>query len=146
MACRMRKAGKKVPIRWPRYGSGKNSWARPGNDLLSGHRASVDPEHWKAANIITDEKTGRKRITYRNTPSNIHRNLSRAQSSIVVQIRNERVGLNSYLYQRKVFGVINPKCQCGYLSQNIKYMVLACPQWAREGERCFERQKIGHLR
>ena len=26
--------------------------------------------------------------------------------------------------------MIDPKCQCGYPSQNVKHMVLACPQWA----------------
>ena len=100
------------------------------NCCAVGQRASAYPKRWKATNIDTDETTGRKRITYRNTPSNIHRNLSRAQSSIAVQIRSEHIGLNSYLYRRKVPGVINPKCQCGYPSQNVKHMVLACPQWA----------------
>ena len=27
--------------------------------------------------------------------------------------------------------MINPKCQCEYPSQNIKNMVLTCPQWAK---------------
>ena len=101
-----------------------------GNEKLSDHRTSADPAHWKAANIVTDEATGRRRITYRNTPLNIQRNVCRAQCSIVVQIRSGHIDFNSYLYRRKVPGVINPKCQCGYPSQNVKHMVLACPHWA----------------
>lgn len=69
-------------------------------------------------------------MTDRGTPSNIHQNLSRAQSSIAIQMRSEHIGLNSYLHRRKVPGVANPKCQCGYPSQNVKHMVLACHQWA----------------
>ena len=53
------------------------------------------------------------------------------QDSVAIQIRSEHIGLNSYLYRRKVPGVANSKCQCGYPSQNVKHMVLACPQWAK---------------
>ena len=69
-------------------------------------------------------------MTYTGTPSSIHENLIRAQSSIAMQLRSEHIGLNSYLYRRKVPGVDSPKCQCGYPSQNVKHMVLACHQWA----------------
>ncbi|KAI0998792.1 hypothetical protein K3495_g9404 [Podosphaera aphanis] len=97
----------------------------------SDRRATADPESWNAAKIITDQQTGRKRLNFKGTPSNIHLSLSRAQSSVATQIRNEHIGLNSYLYRRKVPGVHDPSCQCGYPSQNVKHMVLACPQWAR---------------
>ncbi|KAI1007058.1 hypothetical protein K3495_g1163 [Podosphaera aphanis] len=86
---------------------------------------------WNAAKIITDQQTGRKRLKYKGTPSNIHLSLSRAQSSVTTQIRSEHIGLNSYLYRRKVPGVHDTSCQCGYPSQNVKHMVLACLQWAR---------------
>lgn len=67
----------------------------------------------------------------KGTPSEIHQNLSRAQSSVAIQIRSEYIGLNSYLHRRKVSGVYNPKCQCGYPSLNVKHMVIACPKWVR---------------
>ena len=67
----------------------------------------------------------------KGTPSEIQQNLSRAQSSIAMQIRSEHIGLNSYLYRRKVPGVDSPKCQCGYPSQNVRHMIMTCPQWAK---------------
>ena len=59
------------------------------------------------------EENVQKRIAYGNIASIIHRNFSRAHSSIAVQIRSEHIDLNSYLYQRKVPGLINQKFQSG---------------------------------
>ena len=53
------------------------------------------------------------------------------KSFIIIIIIIEHIGLNSYLYRRKVPGVENPRCQCGYPTQNAKHMVMACPKWAR---------------
>nr|CCA28224.1 predicted protein putative [Albugo laibachii Nc14] len=103
----------------------------PKADADVSHRAPADPETWHAANITTDDKTGRIRMNYTGTPYAIHQNLTRAQSSIATQIRSEHVGLNAYLYRRKVPGVDEPRCQCGYPSQNAKHMVMVCPQWAQ---------------
>ncbi|KAI1004857.1 hypothetical protein K3495_g3360 [Podosphaera aphanis] len=108
----------------------EKSWTGLHRVQHSTHRTPADPKLWKAATITIDKNTGRKKMTDRGTPSNIHQNLSRAQSSIAIQMRSEHIGLNSYLHRRKVPGVANPKCQCGYPSQNVKHMVLACHQWA----------------
>ena len=88
-----------------------------------------------------DQKTNRFRMNYRGTPVQIHQNLSRAQSSIAIQIRSEHIGLNSYLYRRKVPGVNNPKCQCGYPSHNVRHMVMACPKWARGRGKILQKSK-----
>ncbi|CCU74263.1 hypothetical protein BGHDH14_bgh03408 [Blumeria hordei DH14] len=78
-------------------------------------------------------------MNFKDTPLRIHRNLTRAQSSVAIQLRSEHIGLNSYLSRRKVRGVEKPSCPCGYPSQNVKHMVLACPQWAN-GRGGFLRQ------
>ena len=70
-------------------------------------------------------------MNLKGTPSAIHQNLKRAQSSIATQIRSEHIGLNAYLHRRNVPGVEDPRCQCGYPSQNAKHMVMVCPQWAQ---------------
>lgn len=85
-------------------------------------------------------------INFRGTSVSIHRNLKRAQSSVATLIRSEHIGLRSYLYRRKVPGVDNPKCPCGYPSQNVKHMIMACPQrvkgrgevWRKAKDRSFE--------
>ena len=48
-----------------------------------------------------------------------------------MQIRSEYIGFNSYLHRGKVPGVDSPRCQCGYLSQNVRHMVMACTSWAK---------------
>lgn len=106
----------------------RNSWACQNN---IGHPTPANPETWKAANLTVNQYTGRKKMNLRGTPSEIHQNLSRAQSSIAMQMRSEHIGLNSYLHRRKVPGVESPKCQCGYPSQNVRHMVMTCPKWAR---------------
>ena len=108
-----------------------DTWTCLSRQHHSGHRAPADPENWKAANITTDSKTGKKRMNQKGTPSDIHRNLSRAQSSLATQLRSEHIGLNSYLHRRKVPGVNNPKCQCEYPSQNVKHMIMSCPRWTK---------------
>ncbi|KAI1007534.1 hypothetical protein K3495_g687 [Podosphaera aphanis] len=70
-------------------------------------------------------------MSLRGTPSNLHRNLKRAQSSIAMQIRSEHIRLNSYLHRRKVPGVDNPRCPCGHPSENVKHAVMACPLRAK---------------
>ena len=94
-------------------------------------RATADPVIWNAANFYTEKKTRKKKMDFRGTPVSIHRNLKRAQSSVATLIRSEHIGLRSYLYRRKVPGVDNPKCPCGYPSQNVKHMIMACPQWVK---------------
>ncbi|KHJ32507.1 hypothetical protein EV44_g3156 [Erysiphe necator] len=123
------------------YQEWANSWAGQNNTQNSCHTAPADPGSWQAVKIITDERTGRKRLSKKDTPFNIHLNLKRAQSSIAIQIRSEYLGLNSYLHRRRVPGVENPKCQCGYPSQNAKHMILACPQWAKGRGEVLRRAK-----
>ncbi|KAI0995575.1 hypothetical protein K3495_g12605, partial [Podosphaera aphanis] len=60
----------------------KNSWPQPNRNLALRHRATADPEVWRAANFYVDKNSGRQKMSLRGTPSNLHRNLNRAQSSI----------------------------------------------------------------
>ncbi|KAI0995820.1 hypothetical protein K3495_g12359 [Podosphaera aphanis] len=108
-----------------------HSWGRQKQNQRAGYQAAADPIIWRAANLNLDKKTGRPKMNYRGAPSKIHRNLSRAESSIATQIRSEHIGLNSYLFRRKVPNVETPSCQCGYQSQNVQHMVMVCPRWAK---------------
>ncbi|KAI1001879.1 hypothetical protein K3495_g6322 [Podosphaera aphanis] len=118
----------KVAVKIAAFQEWKHSWTCQEN---SGNPTQANPKTWKAANISMDQKTNRFRMNYRGTPVQIHQNLSRAKSSITIQMRSAYIGLNSYLYRRKVPGVNNPKCQCGYPSQDVRHMVMTCPQWAK---------------
>ena len=96
---------------------------------------------WKAANIYTQRNTNQKRLNFKDTPSELHRHLTRAKSSIASQIRSEHIGFNSYLHRRKVPGVDAPSCPCGYPSQNVKHMIMACPRWSRGRDEVWRKAK-----
>ncbi|KAI1003651.1 hypothetical protein K3495_g4555 [Podosphaera aphanis] len=72
---------------------------------------------------------------------NKYHKLSRAQSSIATQIRSKHIGLNAYLYRRKIPRVESPICRCGYPTQNIRHMVMTCPQWAKGRGEVLRRAK-----
>ena len=80
----------------------KDSWTSKNRKQRPSRLESADSEHRKAANIFIDEKTGSAKINFKDTPLRIHRNLTRAQSSVAIQLRSEHIGLNSYLIRRKV--------------------------------------------
>ncbi|KAI0999420.1 hypothetical protein K3495_g8776 [Podosphaera aphanis] len=123
-----------------------NSWPQPNRNRTLRYRATADPEVWRAVNFFVDKNSGRQKMSLRGTPSNLHRNLKRAQSSIAMQIRSKHIVLNSYLHRRKVPGVDNPRCPCGHPSENVKHAVMACPLrakgraevWRKAKNRSFE--------
>jgi len=56
----------------------------------------------------------------------LHEGASKGESSLMIQIRTEQIGLRAYLAKRKVPG-IGPECDCGEALQTLKHIVLACP-------------------
>ena len=89
-------------------------------------------------NPISLNSTDDKQQSYKPTKNIVEGSASRtdiasrwnkAASSLAFQFRSEHIGLNAYLHSRRVPGV-EAKCSCGYASQNVKHMVLSCPEWA----------------
>lgn len=78
------------------YQEWADSWPKTTQNQCFGQRTAADPKIWKAANITVKGRTGKKSLRFKDTPSELHRNLTRAQSSIAVQIRGEHIGFNSY--------------------------------------------------
>lgn len=113
------------------YQERADSWSKTTQNQCFGQRAAADPKIWKASNILVKGKRGEKFLSFKDTPNELHRNLTRAQSSIAMQIRSEHIGFNPYLIQRKVPGVDTPCYPCGYPSQNVEHMIMACPQWSK---------------
>lgn len=59
-----------------------------------------------------------------------HKELTKAQSSLLTQARTGHIGLNACLAQRRVPGV-GPACQCGADAKTFDHIVLDCPQTDR---------------
>lgn len=92
--------------------------------------ATAHSETWRAAKFYQSRKSGRRKLSFQGSPFFLHRDLTRAQSSLAIQIRSEHMGLKSYLHRRKVPGVWSPGYSCGYQSQNPKHMIMSCHQWS----------------
>jgi hypothetical protein len=59
----------------------------------------------------------------------LHKGASKGKSSLVVQIRTEKIGFRAFLAQRRVPG-FSPECDYGEAVQTPKHVVLACPNTA----------------
>ena len=59
-------------------------------------------------------------------------------SVLATHIRTERIGLQAYLYTRKVPGIESPDCDCGQGRQTAKHIIMFCPQWNTLRQRIFE--------
>ena len=59
----------------------------------------------------------------------LHTGLSKAQSSILTQVRTGKIGLVAFLCKRQVPGFPTPACSCGALWETAKHPVLDCPRF-----------------
>jgi hypothetical protein len=51
-------------------------------------------------------------------------NLTRAESTVATLLRAEHIGLNDYLYRRRVPGYSKPDCDCGWPPQTPRHIIL----------------------
>lgn len=63
-----------------------------------------------------------------HNPKELHANISKATSSLITQIRTEKIGLNAFLSDMRVPGYL-PSCGCGWARQTAKHIVRYCPDW-----------------
>src|SRR5271155_1577615 len=57
----------------------------------------------------------------------ISRGASKVTSSLITQIRAEKIGLNAFLHNRQVPGYTAP-CNCGWPRQTAKHILWFCPE------------------
>ena len=58
--------------------------------------------------------------------SQLHAGLSKPMSSLITQIRTEKIGLRAFLADRHVPNYI-PTCDCGWRRQTAKHIIMSCP-------------------
>jgi ribonuclease HI len=74
----------------------------------------------------------RGRACYRYTPKPTHKVLrlhekrSKRHSSLLIQMRTEKIGLKDFLYQRGVPEITNPQCACGEGRQTVMHVLMRC--------------------
>ncbi|KID87351.1 Ribonuclease H-like protein, partial [Metarhizium majus ARSEF 297] len=78
----------------------------------------------------------RGRTTFRHTPEPTprvlqpHKNFSKRQSAIYVQLRTEKIGMNDFLFKRRVPEIKDPRCDCGEGRQTVAHILLQCRRHA----------------
>ena len=74
----------------------------------------------------------------------LHARLKRAKTSLITQIRTEKIGLKAFLYSRKVSDVENDQCDCGRIKQTARHLLYECRLLASQRRRLWaaERRKV----
>ena len=76
------------------------------------------------------ETKGRAAYRYTAIPSKavlrLHAGLSKRQSSLLVQLRTEKIGLRDFLFRRRVPDISNPWCACREGRQTVRHLLLTC--------------------
>jgi len=57
----------------------------------------------------------------------LHKNLTKAESSLLVQIRTGVIGLKEFLFRIGTRGVATPYCTCGTGKETVEHLVIWCP-------------------
>ena len=69
--------------------------------------------------------------------SQLHTGLSKPMSSLITQIRTEKIGLNAFLADKHVPGYTST-CPCGWLRQTAKHILMNCIDYAERRPSLFK--------
>jgi hypothetical protein len=58
----------------------------------------------------------------------LHSNLTKAESSLLIQARTGKIGLKAFLFQRQVPGVVSPRCPCNGEKETVYHLVKECEE------------------
>ncbi|OHW95426.1 reverse transcriptase [Colletotrichum incanum] len=92
------------------------------------------------------EAETRGRTSFRLTPKptkkvlQAHEGLTKRQSALLVQMRTEKIGLQDFLFSRRVPGITNANCPCREGRQTVSHILLRCRKY-----RQLRRQELGAL-
>ena len=67
----------------------------------------------------------------------LYEKLAKAEGSALCQARTEKIGLQRFLFQRKVPGVVSPACPCGRGDQTAAHLFTACTDVRSRSLRAF---------
>lgn len=97
---------------WP-----KEQWARIWDNYMAGLHGGRSLSTSRADGLEADRLK-------------LHKNLLEAESSVLIQARTGKIGLAEFLFQARVPGFFNSGCRCGYRKQDVRHVVIFCPNFA----------------
>ncbi len=62
----------------------------------------------------------------------LHVELCKELSSLVIQMRTGKIGIRQFLYERKVPGIEDGRCECRQRNQTVKHVLLNCRRYNTE--------------
>ena len=87
----------------------------------------------------TSERTGRELHTICPKPTKktleVHKNLSKVASALIVQMQTEKIGLKKFLHSRKVPGFDSLECPCRRGLQSVKHLLVKCRLYTQKKNR-----------
>ncbi len=102
-------------------------------------------ERWEK--FWSREKTSRELYAICPKPTKqmlkIHKDLCKAASALVVQMKIEKIGLNKFLHSRKVPGFDFPECPCRRGVESAKQVLVECRAYPKKKNRTWEVVKEG---
>jgi len=100
----------------------QNKW----KEIWEDYQSSIPPRKIKAP---------AQRVTSDYYPK-IHVGISKATSSLITQIRTEKIGLNAFLAERRVPNR-TPRCSCGNTRQTAKHILMYCSNFEESRENLY---------
>ena len=80
----------------------------------------------RATTRPADDLYHQRETLFRDKTLRRHRDLSKAESSLLVQIRTGAIGLRNFLFKQGVLGVLTPYCECGEGRETVEHLVVWC--------------------
>ena len=75
----------------------------------------------------------------------IHKELDKQLSSLVVQMRTGKIGLRRFLYERRVPGVEDKGCElCGHGEQTVHHILSMCRKFRAEIRSTWKEEEKGY--
>jgi hypothetical protein len=114
-------------------------------DKLKKTLATISGIQWRKR-WLKDNK-GRDIARLRPFPTkralHLYSNRAKATSSIILQLRSGKIGLNSFLYKRRVPGIDSENClYCEeQVEESVKHFLLECNNWNEQRDRHLGRYK-----
>lgn len=99
--------------------------------MISTVRTAINTyAHEQWASDWTNESRGSSLRKIQPTPTHrikqLHHKVKRAKSSLITQIRTEKIGLKAFLYNRRVPGIEDESCECGATKQTVRHVLHEC--------------------